>query len=495
MEKNKISKVVIAGGGTAGWMAAATLSKLMGKQLDVTLIESDDIGTIGVGEATVPGMTTFHRVLHIDEAEFMKAVNGSIKLGISFENWLDRGEKYIHSFGRTGRDMWAADFQHFWLKGKELGIDAPFGDYCLELQAAKAGKFEISKDPVVNYAYHMDATAYGKFLRGMSEKLGVKRVEGIIQKVNLHPDTGFIESLQLKSGQFIEGDLFIDCTGFRSLLSEQALHTGFEDWSHWLPCDSAVATQETAVAPPIPLTRAIAHDYGWQWKIPLQNRVGTGLVYCSRYQSDESAKQTLLNNLEGEAMFEPKVIKFRTGRRRQAWNKNCIAIGLSASFIEPLESTTIYLISSNLLRLVRLFPSYGIDQLTINEFNRQASDDLEVIRDFVVMHFHCTRRTDTEFWRYCGSMTIPESLKHRLDLFRETGRIYIKREELFLVDSWLQVMMGQGVMPKQYHPVINNIDDKDLREFLSGYREAIAKQVKKMPMHGDFLKKYCPMNG
>jgi tryptophan halogenase len=489
---SKISRVVIAGGGTAGWMTAATISKTLGTQLDITLIESSEIGTIGVGEATIPTMLSFHTLLQIDEQEFMRAVNGSIKLGISFENWLERGQKYIHSFGKNGKEFWAADFHHFWLKAKEIGINESFGDYCLELQAAKEGKFAISKDPWINYAYHMDATAYGKFLRGFSEKLGVKRIEGIIQKVNLNVDTGFIESLLLKSGQVVEGDLFIDCTGFRSLLSEQALHTGFEDWSNWLPCDSAVATQESAIAPPIPLTRAIAHDHGWQWKIPLQNRVGTGLVYCSRYQSDESAKQTLLDNLEGEAFFDPKLIKFRTGRRRKTWNKNCIAIGLSASFIEPLESTTIFLISSNLLRLVRLFPVNGIDPLLADEFNRQAVEEVEEVRDFVVLHFHATRRTDTEFWRHCRTMPIPESLSRRINLFRETGSIFIEPRELFRVDSWTQVMIGQGIMPKQYNGIVNTMKDDDLHRYLTGHKANVQRELAKLPILGDFLHEYCP---
>lgn len=493
MNNNKIKRVVIAGGGTAGWMAAATLSKTLGKQLDITLIESDDIGTIGVGEATVPHMFTYHRLLQIDEQEFMKAVNGSIKLGISFENWLEPGQKYFHSFGKTGKEFWAADFHHFWMRGKELGINEPFGSYCVEHQAAKAGKFAISNDPWINYAYHMDATAYGKFLRDFSEKLGVKRVEGIIEKVNLNHETGFIESITLKSGDLIEGDLFIDCTGFRALLSEQALHTGYEDWSHWLPCDSAVAVQEAVVAPPVPYTRAIAHGSGWQWRIPLQNRVGTGLVYCSRYISDDDAKKTLLSNLEGEPLFEPRHLKFKTGRRLKTWNKNCVGVGLAAGFIEPLESTTIYLIASTMLRLVRCFPMNGIDPLLIEEFNRQAKDEVELVRDFVVLHFHATNRTDTPFWRHCRSMPIPETLKRRIDLFRETGRIFIKSEELFLVDSWLQVMMGQGIMPKQYHPVTDMMEADDLRRFLVGYKATIDQKVSQLPMHGDFLKQYCPM--
>lgn len=488
----KIKRVVIAGGGTAGWMAAATISKLMGNQINITLVESEEIGTIGVGEATIPTMITFHRLLGIDEQEFMRAANGSIKLGISFENWRVRGEKYIHSFGKTGKECWAGEFQHFWLKGLEHGIDAPFGDYCLELQAAKAGKFAISRDPWINYAYHMDASAYARFLRKFSEGFGVKRIEGIIQHVNLHHDTGYIESLLLKSGQIIEGDLFIDCTGFRSVLSEQALHTGFEDWSNWLPCDSAVATQETAVVPPIPLTRAIAHDHGWQWKIPLQNRVGTGLVYCSRYQTDDDAIQTLLNNLDGRPVFDPFRIKFKPGRRLKCWNKNCVAIGLAGGFIEPLESTTIFLISSALIRLMRLFPINGIEQVLIDEFNRQTKAEIELVRDFVVLHFHATERMDTAFWRHCRTMPIPDSLHQRIELFRETGRIYIGAEELFRVDSWTQVMIGQGIVPRQYHPVANDLTPDELRRFMNGYKASIEKIVEKLPMHHEFLNKYCP---
>lgn len=494
LNTSKVSRVVIAGGGTAGWMTAAIVSKLCGTHLDITLIESSEIGTIGVGEATVPTLISFHRLLGIDEQEFMSASNGSIKLGISFENWREKGHKYIHPFGRIGKPFWGGGFHEVWLKGKEAGVNVPYGDYCLELQAAKAGKFALTTNPTINYAYHMDATAYGKFLRRFSENLGVKRIEGVIENVKLDVDTGFIESIVLKSGQVVEGDLFIDCTGFRGLLIERAMHTGLEDWSHFLPCDSAVAIQEESVAPPIPLTRAIAHDHGWQWKIPLQNRVGTGLVYSSRYQSDESAIQTLLDNLEGKPLIDPKVIKFRTGRRRKGWNKNCVAIGLSGGFIEPLESTTIFLISSNLIRLMRLFPFNGINPLLIDEFNNQSKQEIELVRDFVVMHFHATQRTDTAFWRHCRTMPIPDSLKYRLDLFRETGRIFVGEHELFQVDSWTQVMISQGIEPNQAHPMANQMGDAELRESLQQFTDTIEQMVARLPMHGDFLKGYCPVD-
>jgi tryptophan halogenase len=491
MNKQKINRVVIVGGGTAGWMAAATVSKLMGKQVQVTLVESDEIGTVGVGEATIPTMLSFHRLLEIDEQEFLRATNGTFKLGIAFENWRERGVDYIHSFGKTGKESWAGEFHHYWLKGKELGVDTSFGDYCLELQAAKAGKFAISKNPWMNYAYHMDASAYAKFLRKFSEKHGVNRIEGMIKKVHLHEENGFIESVELQSGQIIEGDLFIDCSGFRGLLIEQALHTGYEDWSHWLPCDSAVAVQTESLEPPTPYTSAIAHESGWRWRIPLQHRVGNGLVYCSRYLSDEDAKKKLLADIKGKTIVEPRLIKFKTGRRLKGWNKNCVALGLASGFIEPLESTSIFLVSSGLIRLMRLFPIDGIDPLSIDEYNRQANAEIELVRDFIVLHYKATDRTDTPFWRQCRNMPIPESLARRINLFRETGRIFIGADELFRVDSWTQVMIGQGIIPKQYHPTVNEISDAELIRFLHGFKEHVEKNVALIPAHNDFIKRYC----
>ena len=487
LQKNSVKRVVIAGGGTAGWMAAAALSKILGKHIDVTLIESDEIGTVGVGEATIPTMLSFHRLLEINEPEFLRATNGTFKLGIRFENWGNLGESYIHSFGKTGREFWAGEFQHFWLRGRELGIDAPFGDYCLELQAAKAGKFAISKNPWTNYAYHLDATAYAKYLRGFSEGYGAKRIEGMIEQVKLNQDSGFIEAIVLKSGQVIEGDLFIDCSGFKGLLIEQAMHTGYEDWSHWLPSDSAIAVQTESVSAPVPYTKSIAHPSGWQWRIPLQHRVGNGLVYCSRYQSDEDAKQTLLRNIEGKTLTEPRFIKYRTGRRLKSWNKNCVALGLATGFIEPLESTSIHLISSGLIRLLRLFPLAGIHQVEIDEYNRQASLEIENVRDFIILHYYATQRTDSPFWRHCRTMKIPGSLTHRINLFKETGRIFVGADELFRVDSWTQVMIGQGIVPKQYHPSVQDMSDEELILFLSKERKIIEDRVSKLPSHQEFI--------
>ena len=327
MQNRKIHKVVIAGGGTAGWMVAAGLSRLLGKTLDITLVESDAIGTVGVGEATIPTLLTFHELMKINEQEFLAAVQGTFKLGISFENWRDIGKDYIHSFGWTGRDCWAAGFQHFWLKGLKMGIASEFGEYCKEWVAAKRNRFAVLPNQGLNYAYHIDASLYAQFLRKMAEEHGVRRQEGQIRQVHQDPESGFLTALELDSGQRIDGDLFVDCTGFRGLLIEQTLKAGYEDWTHWLPCNSAVAVQTESVGPPIPYTRSIAHEAGWQWRIPLQHRVGNGMVYCSRYISDAAAREALLANVEGALLTEPRVIKFRPGPRRRTWIKNCVALG------------------------------------------------------------------------------------------------------------------------------------------------------------------------
>ena len=420
MNNQKITKIVIAGGGTAGWMAAASLSKLLGKSIDITLVESDEIGTVGVGEAAIPTLTAFHRLLGINEQDFMKATHSTFKLGINFENWKKGDDEYMHGFGRVGKECWAGEFQHFWLHGKQNNIDFDFDHYCPEIQAAKAEKFALSKNGL-NYSYHLDATLYAKYLRNFAEAHGVNRIEGKIVDVVKDNKTGNINSITLADGKVIEGQLFIDCTGFIGLLIEQSLHTGYEDWSHWLPCDSAVAVQTESVSAPLPYTRSIAHESGWQWRIPLQHRVGNGLVFCSKYLSDDDAKTLLTNNIEGEKINQPRVIKFKTGRRRKGWNKNCVALGLSSGFLEPLESTSIHLIMSGILRLIRLFPYEGISKSAVNEYNQQLTAELEHIRDFIILHYHATEREDTPFWQYCKNMEIPESLQQRLDLFKETG--------------------------------------------------------------------------
>lgn len=490
MNNKKITNIVIAGGGTAGWMAAASLSKLLGKAFEITLIESDEIGTVGVGEAAIPTLTAFHRLLGINEQAFMKATHATFKLGINFENWKSGDDEYMHGFGRVGKECWAGEFQHFWLHGKQNNINFDFDNYCPEIQAAKAEKFALSKNGL-NYSYHLDATLYAKFLRTFSEAHGVKRIEGKIVDVAKDSDTGNIKSIQLANGNVIEGQLFIDCTGFVGLLIEKALHTGYEDWSHWLPSDSAVAVQTKSVSTPLPYTRSIAHDSGWQWRIPLQHRVGNGLVYCSKYLSDADAKTLLLNNIEGEAINQPRVIKFTTGRRRKGWNKNCVALGLSSGFLEPLESTSIHLIMSGILRLIRLFPFDGITLSAVTEYNQQLTVELEHIRDFIILHYHATERVDTPFWQHCKNMEIPKSLKQRLDLFKETGRIFTNEGELFRVDSWAQVMLGQGVYPDQYHQIAAIMKQHELEKFLGDIRQTIDKAVAGLPSHQAFLDQYC----
>jgi tryptophan halogenase len=491
LENRKIHKVVIAGGGTAGWMAAASLAKLLGKTLDIRLVESEAIGTVGVGEATIPTLLTLHELLKVREQDFLTAVQATFKLGIAFESWRDVGEDYIHSFGWTGKDCWAAGFQHFWLKGRELGISREFGEYCNEWVAARHNRFAVLPNQGLNYAYHIDASLYAVFLRKIAEAHGAVRQEGRIDDVDVDPETGFIRALELDSGERIEGDLFIDCTGFRGLLIEKTLNVGFEDWTHWLPCNSAVAVQTQALAPPIPYTRSIAREAGWQWRIPLQHRVGNGLVFSDRYWSDDEATSILLGNIDGETLTEPRVIRFKTGTRRKHWHKNCVAVGLSSGFIEPLESTSIHLIQRSVIRLMQMFPYSGIRDPDINEFNEQMRSEIEHIRDFIVLHYHVTNRRDSAFWRHCRSMEIPDSLQHRIDLFRETGRVFKAPGELFGENSWIQVMLGQGLMPEQYHPIVNMMNDDELEKFLTGIHGSARKLVSQLPEHQQFIDYYC----
>lgn len=488
--QDKKQRVVIAGGGTAGWMAAAAFTRLLNKKVDVTLIESSEIGTVGVGEATIPTLVFFHKLLKINEQEFLAATNGTFKLGINFENWRDLDHAYLHAFGVTGKDCWASGFQHFWMRGRDLGYSGDFGDYCLERVAAEAGKFAHLPNNGLNYAFHIDATRYAQFLRTLAEKEGMTRIDAKIASVSTRMEDGHIDSLTLDNGQVIEGDIFIDCTGFKGLLIEQALHTGYEDWSHWLPCDSAVAMQTEGTSAPIPYTRCIAHEAGWQWRIPLQHRVGNGLVYCSKYLSDDEAITRLKANVEGEALNEPRVIHFRTGRRLKQWNKNCIAIGLSSGFLEPLESTSIHLIQQGIVRLLRMFPHNGVVQSMVDEYNKQTEFDIEHIRDFIILHYHVTERTDSPFWRHCKQMDVPESLAHRLRVFKETGHVYREGSELF-DDSWQQVMIGQGLMPEGYHPIVDTMSEQELQAFLGQIKQNITRTVERLPTHEQYLKSYC----
>ena len=421
----------------------------------------------------------------------MAATNATFKLGISFENWRDVNKDYMHSFGFLGQDCWAAGFQHFWLKGQQRGIAHDIGDYCPEHLAAREGRFAVLANQSLNHAYHLDAGLYAKYLRNIAEEHGCKRIEGKIVKVDLDDESGFIESLTLASGKVVEGDLFIDCTGFRGLLIEGALHTGFEDWSHLLPCDSAIAVQTKTTSKPVAYTRSIARDAGWQWRIPLQNRTGNGFVFCSKYLTDDEAKKILLDNIEGELLNEPRVIKYKTGTRRKHWNKNCIAVGLSSGFIEPLESTGIHLFQRAIVRLMQMFPSQGINQFDIDEFNTQSRTEIDNIKDFIILHYHLTDRKDTPFWRYCRSMPVPESLTHRMKLFETTGRVFKKSEELFGESSWIQVMLGQGLLPESYHPIVDNMSDEELEHFLTTISNGVQRKVKNWPDHLEFINHYC----
>ncbi|MFG6462969.1 tryptophan halogenase family protein [Roseateles sp. DXS20W] len=488
------NRVVIAGGGTAGWMMAALMSKLLGKQLDIKLVESEEIGTVGVGEATIPALHTFHNLLGINEAEFMAATNATFKLGINFEGWKNVGENYFHSFGVTGNDHWSAGFQHFWLKGRQEGLSRSYTDYNLETLAAYSNRFAHLPRNGMNYAYHLDASRYAKYLRAMSEAHGVQRIEGKIAAVLMDGPQGRdgdITALQMQDGSRIDGDLFIDCTGFRSLLLGEALGVGYEDWSYWLPCDRAVAVQTASVREAWPYTRSIAHPFGWQWRIPLQHRVGNGLVYSSKELSDADAPEVLKQNVEGELLTPPRIIKFLPGQRDKVWHRNCVAVGLASGFVEPLESTSIHLIQRSAIRLMQMFPAGGISQADIDEFNRQSKRELEHIRDFIVLHYHVNERTDSALWQHVREMDILPSLRHRIDLFRETARVFRPSDELFAEISWVQVMMGQGITPQRYHPVADQMGRQELRDFLGDIHTRITRTLSALPQHQAYVEQLC----
>ena len=484
-------RIVVAGGGTAGWMTAAALAGTFGDLVDLTLVESEAIGTIGVGESTIPPIILFNRLLGIDEADFMRSTQATFKLGIKFENWKTVGDTYFHSFGVTGKDHWSAGFQHFWLEGRSKGHTQSYEDYCLELNAALSGKFAHLPDDRMNYAYQLDSGLYAAFLRRRAEADGAQRVEGRINKVELNPETGDIAALCLDGDRRIEGDLFIDCTGFRALLMDGALHVGFDDWTHWLPCDSAIAVQTSSVRPPVPYTRAIAHDAGWQWRIPLQHRQGNGIVYCSRYLDKDAALERLLGSVEGQVLTQPNIISYKTGVRRHQWHRNCVAVGLSGGFMEPLESTSIHLIQRAILRLIRMLPAGQISDRDIAEFNDQQMADMEQIRDFLILHYKVTERRDSPFWRHCAAMDIPSALEQKIELFHETGRVFRRNEELFVENSWVQVMMGQGLVPQSWHPVAGRLRPDELDRFLASLRESVAKSVEGLPSHQTYIARYC----
>ena len=492
-QSQQIKQVVILGGGTAGWISAALLVKLLGKSISITLVESDEIGIVGVGEATIPPIMTFNAALGIDEKAFVRATKGTIKLGIEFENWRQIGDRYMHAFGGIGKEFPSCNFHHFWVRSQQLGMSYDFWDFSLAYQAAVQHKFaHLNKIDGVNlpglsYAYHFDAGLYAQFLRQFSENLGVRRVEGKVSQVLRHADSGDIASLVLQDGQQIHGDLFLDCSGLHALLIEKTLNTGFEDWSHWLPADSALAVPCAAVEPITPYTKSIAHAKGWQWRIPLQHRIGNGFVYSSKYCTDEEAKATLLANLDGEPLAEPRKISFKTGRRRKQWNHNVVSIGLSSGFLEPLESTSIHLIQSGILRLLKFFPNNGISPAMRDEFNRLSQVEFEQIRDFIILHYKLNERTDSQYWLDCARMDVPESLRRKMAMFRESGMVQREQDELFSEIAWQQVMIGQGVIPADYHSMANAIDEKALKELLDNLKAVMQVTVNRMPPHQDFI--------
>ena len=495
----RLESIVIVGGGTAGWMAAAALARTLEFPVSIQLIESEDIGTVGVGEATVPHLRAFNDTLRIDEVEFMRAVRGTFKLGIQFVDWGRIGEQYIHGFGTIGHDYLALPFHQYWLKLHLAGKARDIGEYSLNTAAAPRGKFITGATDVpknsplaqVAYAYHFDAGLYAQYLRRYAESRGVRRIEGEIVDVNLRGTDGFIESVTLKSGARIAGELFIDCSGFRGLLIESALQTGYDDWTHWLPCDRAVAVASEKTAPATPYTRSTARAAGWQWRIPLQHRTGNGYVYSSAAIGDDEAAATLLDNLDGRALGEPRFLRFTTGRRRRMWQRNCVALGLASGFLEPLESTSIYLIQSGIARLIQMLPGRSMSAALRDRFNAEAAFEIERIRDFLILHYHATERCDSDFWKYCGGMSIPEPLAEVMRLFRDSGRFYRNAEELFALTSWVQVMIGQHVVPRDYHPLVDAVPDAELAQLGESVRGVVAACVAAMPEHEQFIARCC----
>ena len=498
MEQNKIKNLVIVGGGTSGWMTAAAFSKVLKGQYNITLVESDEIATIGVGEATIPMINVFNRILDIDEDEFMRETQASFKLGIEFVNWGRLGKRYIHGFGVIGQDNWTVDFHQYWLKQYLAGKAADLDHYSINTAACLQNKFiraqtDMPNSPLsqIAHAYHFDAGLYAKYLRKFSENLGVKRIEGKVVNVVVRDGDGHIESIILENGQKIEGDLFIDCSGFRALLIEGALKTGYEDWSHWLPCDRAVAVPCASIKELYPYTRSTAHTAGWQWRIPLQHRIGNGHVFSSKFMSEDEASAVLMSNLDGEPLADPRVVKFVTGKRKQAWNKNCVAIGLSSGFLEPLESTSIHLIQAGIAHLITYFPTNGFESSDVQEYNRNMSDEYDWCRDFIILHYKATERNDSPFWNYVREMEVPGLLQHRMDLFRTNGRVFREGVELFTKVSWLQVMHGQGIRPKSYHPLTDLISEDEIQQYLEEVEGVIKKCVDVMPTHATYIADHC----
>jgi tryptophan halogenase len=480
-------------------MSAAAISKAFGRKIDVILVESEEIGTIGVGEATVPHLSVFNRLIELDEAEFVRGVQGTFKLGIQFNNWGKIGDSYIHGFGVIGRDLGLMPFHQYWLKAHGEGKAKDIGRYSLNTVAAPLGKFMAPPSDAppnsplaeIAYAYHFDAGLYARILRKRAETQGTRRIEGKVVAVKQNGESGFVESVELESGQVVSADLFLDCSGFRALLIGGTLGVEFDDWTHWLPCDRALVAPCEKVGPPTPYTRSTAHKAGWQFRIPLQHRTGNGHVYSSQFSSDDEAADILLSTLDGPALGDPKLLKFRTGMRRKLWDRNVIAIGLAGGFLEPLESTAIYLIQAGINRLMSLFPTADCEQVLQDAYNEQSAFEYERIRDFLILHYHATQRDDTEFWNYVRTMSVPDALKSYIDLFAANGQFFRNGNELFGLTSWVQVMLGQGIVPRTYHPAVDWVSDEDMLALVNHVEDVVASNVTLMPQHEDFIQRCC----
>jgi tryptophan halogenase len=492
-----ISDIVIVGGGTAGWMAAAALAKCAGAQRHkITLIESQEIGTVGVGESTIPPIQLFYRLLGIDEDEFVRETNATFKLGIEFTDWRHVGHRYFHNFGLLGADLkTGVSFIQYWLRAAQSGGDPDQLLFSAEAQAARHGKFgrtppSSGGQPNINYAFQFDASTYAAYLRRYSERRGVVRREGKVVGVRQHPESGLIEAVEMEDGSTVAGDFFIDCSGFRGLLINGVYQSGFEDWAQWLPNDRAVAVPAERMAEPAPYTRAQARDAGWQWRIPLQHRTGNGHVFCSDHVSDDEATSILMGSLETPPLADPKVLRFKAGRRK-SWIKNCLALGLSSGFLEPLESTSIHLVQIALVKFLDFFPGREPDPILIDRFNEEMAFQYETIRDFIIAHYKVTEREDTEFWRYCRHMTIPDSLAEKLALFAERGEVKPRNADLFSEVSWFAILYGQGLVPQGHHPIADAMSEDDLQLTLARIRSVIKQRVDGLPSHGAFIQSCC----
>ena len=498
MPISPIKSVVIIGGGTSGWMTAAALSTVLKGQYSIRLVESDEIGIIGVGEATIPMIQRFNKVVGIDENEFLRETQGTFKLGIEFVNWGKLGDRYMHGFGRIGQDLWTVPFEQYWRKMHTLGKAQELEAYCITRMASKANKFmqppsDLSNSPLndIAYAYHFDASLYAKFLSKIAIARGVVRTEGLIVRVSQREPDGHVDAVVLASGERIEGDLFVDCSGMRGLLIEETLKTGYEDWSHWLPCNRALAVPCESAATLTPYTRSTAHRAGWQWRIPLQHRIGNGHVYCSSRISDDEATATLLANLDGKPLADPRLFKFTVGMRKKAWNRNVVAVGLAGGFLEPLESTSIHLVQAAVSQLIDFFPDQGFSSTDIDEYNRISRFHFERIRDFIILHYYQNQRTDSDFWKDCANMSIPDALAEKIKLYRSRGRIIRFDNELFAEVAWLQVMQGQNLHTQGYNPLVDLQSEHDTAEYLESVRNVIAKCVDVMPDHAAYIAKHC----